>query len=70
MIVQKRIANTKRHTVGYIVGGRRVTRGKAVKLARRGKLHNVTAKRGPDGWYITALPSSEMTLYELPVNVE
>lgn len=68
--ITKRVVNRRRHTKAYVVAGARITRGTAVKMARRGKLANVTAKRGPDGWYITGLPSAEFRLYDLPVVVE
>lgn len=67
--ISKRITNVRRHTTGFVVGGRRVTRGQAVKMARRNKIMGVTAKHGVDGWYLSSLPNSEVNLYDLPVVV-
>ncbi len=68
--IRSRIVDVKRHTKGYMIDGMRVTRGVAVKMARRGRIPHVTAKRGVDGWYISSLPSREASLYDLPVKVE
>ena len=68
--IQKRIVNTKRHTKAYVVDGRRITRGKVVKLARRGHFKYVVAKRGPTGWYISSTPSTSKNLYSLPIVIE
>lgn len=70
MKIQKRIADTKRHTKGYIVDGERKTRGQVVKMARRNKIQGVYASQGPNGWYISSLPNSKRNLYDLPVVVE
>jgi len=71
MMIEKRICNVKRHTKGFIIDGERITRGKAVKMARRGKIPHVTAKKGPSGWYISVLPSSYVdALSSLPVKIE
>jgi len=70
MRVMKRIVNTKRHTLGYIVGGKKLTRGKAVKLARRNKLEGVTAYKRTPRWCIASRPSSPVKLYDLPIKVE
>lgn len=68
MKVTKRIVSTKRHTLGYVLGNnQRVTRGQAVRMARRGHLEGVVAKHGVDSWYITTTPTSEVkNLYSLP----
>jgi len=68
--ISKRITNIRRHTVGFVIGGNRVTRGQAVKMARRNQIAGVTAKRGLDGWYLSSLPNSGINLYDLPVVVE
>ena len=68
MRITKRIANVKGHTTGFIVNNnKRVTRGEAVKLARRGAIKDVVAKKGSSGWYVTTPPHSDRTLYDLPV---
>jgi len=67
MKITKRIVNTKRHTIGFVINNnKRVSRGEAAKLARRGKIEGVTAKKGLDGWYIASLPNSGNVLYNLP----
>lgn len=42
MKIQKRRVNSKRHTVGYKVGGKWVSRSEAVKLASKGKIDGVS----------------------------
>ena len=68
--IAKRIVDTKRHTKAYVIDGKRITRGSAVKMARRGHLEDVTAKKGPHGWFVASLPSAEANLYDLPIVVE
>lgn len=68
--IQKRITDSKRHTVGYIVSGERKTRGQVVKMARRNQIADVYASKGPNGWYVSSLPSAKRNLYELDVVVE
>ena len=67
--VTQRIVNVIRHTVGYMTNAGRLSRSTAVKMARKGKLEGITAKRG-DHWYIASRPSSEFNLYDLPLLVE
>lgn len=70
MKITKRIASTKGHTIGFIVNNNeKLTRGEASKLARRGKIKDVVAKKGPYGWYVQSTPGSEKTLYDLPTVV-
>ncbi len=70
MRITRRIANTKGHTTGFIINNnKRVTRGQAVKLARRGAIKDVVAKKGPDGWYVSAEQDAARTLYDLPTVV-
>lgn len=70
MKITKRIANVKGHTLGFIVNNnKRLTRGEASKLARRGKIKDVVAKKGPDGWYVTSAPNAGRKLYDLPTVV-
>lgn len=67
MRITGRFVDKKRHTVAYRIDGERVTRGKAVKLARRGKISNVVPKKGPAGWYISTKPTANTKLYDLPM---
>ena len=46
MIVQARALNTKRHTLGYKIGGQWRTRAEAVSLARSGRVDNVRVRLG------------------------
>lgn len=39
--ITRRFVNTKRHTVGYMVGGQRKTVLQTTKLARQGRIRNV-----------------------------
>lgn len=70
MRVQKRKVNVKRHTTGYKIGGRWVTRDQAWTLAHAGRLDNVVACRGNSGGYIQSHPKATVKLYELPAIVE
>jgi len=69
MRVTKRICDVRRHTVGYVIAGKKYTRGQAVKLARRSKIENVVAYKRDDGWHIASYPNSGINLYDLPVVV-
>ena len=70
MTITKRISNVKGHTTGFIINNnKRVTRGEAVRLARRNKIDGVVAKKGRDGWYIATPPSATRKLYDLPTVV-
>lgn len=66
----KRICDVRRHTVGYIISGKRYTRGQAVKLARRNKIENVTAYKRSSGWHIATNPGAGVNLLELPIKIE
>ena len=74
MRITRRITNARRHTLGFYVqdnnGVDILTRGNVVRMARRGRINTVVAKRGPDGWYVSTTPSAQRrNLYELPVVV-
>lgn len=72
MKITKRSVNTKRHTTGYLVGGRWMTRAQAVRLASKGKIDGVRVcsfRGSNDEKYIAALPGYA-TLYDLPVRVQ
>tara|TARA_B100000614_G_scaffold262909_1_gene300919 strand:+ start:421410 stop:421652 length:243 start_codon:yes stop_codon:yes gene_type:complete len=68
--IQKRVVNTKRHTVGYLLrGGKRVTRTQAYNMARRNQIRNVRAVNGPNGRYIQSINGAR-NLYDLPITIE
>ena len=50
--ISKRLVTSKRHTVGYVVGGKRQTVRQSVQLARRGEIIDVRAV----GRHIQAMP--------------
>ena len=65
MKVQKRRVNVKRHTVGYKVSGKWMTRNQTYKLAKQGKIDGVVACRGDSGGYIQSAPGTAARLYDL-----
>lgn len=70
MKIQKRIVNTKRHTIGYLVGGKNCSRNETVRLAKKGKIDGVTVRiGGNDEQFIASLPGGT-NLYQLPIRVE
>jgi hypothetical protein len=70
LIVEKRIVDSRRRTIAYIIDGKRVTKGKVVQLARRGKLKGVAPRHGVTGWYIAAKPSADRQLGRILTIVE
>ena len=68
--ITHRLCDKKRHTKAYLVDGERMTRGAVVKMARRGKIADVIARRSPSGWYIASHPRTATKLYDLPTVVE
>ena len=66
MKIQKRRTNVKRHTLGYKVSGKWMTRKQTYTLARAGKIEGVVACRGEYGGYVQSTPSAEVKLYDLP----
>ena len=50
--ISKRLVTTRRHTVGYVVGGKRHTVRQSVQLARRGEIIDVRAV----GRHIQSMP--------------
>jgi len=71
MRITHRIVSVKRHTTGYMVDGKRMTRGQVVKMARRGNFEGITARKDPWArWYVASNPSREEKLYDLPILVE
>jgi hypothetical protein len=65
MRVQKRRVNTKRHTIGWKIGGKWVSRRDAWDLARQGRVEGVVACRGESGVYIQSHPNASTRLYDL-----
>ena len=65
MKVHARRVNRKRHTIGYKVGNKWMSRDQAVEMAQAGRIEGVTVCRGPYGKYIQSLPSAETRLYDL-----
>ncbi len=65
MQVQKRRVNVKRHTVGYKISGRWMSREQAWSLAKNGRLEGVVACNGKNGKYIQSHPTADVALYEL-----
>ena len=70
MKVQKRKLSSKRHTLGYKISGKWMTRAQTYKLAKAGKIEGVVACRGEYGGYIQSHPSSAVKLYDLTTVVE
>jgi len=69
MKLKERIVNVKRHTVGYVNGsGHRISRSKAVTLAKKDKIDGVRICHGPSGRYLVSTTSTR--LYDLPERVE
>jgi len=66
MQIKKRLVSTKRHTLGFLVGGKWRTRQQAVKLAEKGKISNVVVRKSPYGKYISVAPDTMPRLSDLP----
>lgn len=70
MKVTKRMVNTRRHTIGYLIGGKWRTRAQAVRLAMVGKVDDVVVRRGSkDEMHIAGRPM-QLCLSNLPTKVE
>ena len=65
MVIQKRRTNTKRHTVGWKIGGKWYTRSQAVRLAKRGKVDGVRVGTKQGIEFITSM-GGYPNLYDLP----
>jgi hypothetical protein len=64
--ISKRVANSKGHTVGFVISGnRRISRNEAVRLARRGEIRGVRVISGSQGVYLQS--TTDRNLYDLPV---
>lgn len=63
--ITKRVINSKRHTVGFVLNGnRRVSRAEAVRMAQRSMLGGVRVVSSSQGTYLQSTTSRN--LYELP----
>jgi len=69
-IIEKRIVNRRRRTIAYIVDGKRLSKGKVVQLARRGKIKGVVPRHGATGWYVAAKPSADRQLMRIITVIE
>lgn len=64
--IVKRIVNSKRHTVGFVLNGnRRVTRSEAVRMARSSRIRGVRVVSGSQGTYLQS--TTDRNLYDLPI---
>jgi hypothetical protein len=62
--ISKRIVSRKRHTVAYIVGGKRQTVRQTVQLAKKGEIMNVHVV----GRHVQSIPGNNR-LMDLPYAV-
>ena len=62
MKVRKRGVDVKRHTTSYLIGNRWVSRAKATRLAKEGRVDGVTVVKGR---YIIS-KRNHTNLYDLP----
>lgn len=65
MRISKRIVNTKRHTQGYMIGGRFVSTNEARRLAAQGRISGVRVVGG----HIQSVNGSKRRLSDLPTEV-
>jgi hypothetical protein len=62
--IQKRVINSKGHTVGFLLSGnRRVSRAEAVKLANRSRIAGVRVVSSSQGTYLQS--TTARNLYSL-----
>lgn len=63
--IRKRVINSKRHTVGFILtGNKMVTRAEAVRMARQSMIGGVRVIRSSQGTYLQS--TTARNLYDLP----
>jgi hypothetical protein len=63
--IRKRVINSKRHTVGFVLtGNKRVSRAEAVRMARRSAIGGVRVVRSSQGTYLQS--TTNRNLYDLP----
>ena len=68
MKVQQRAIDARRHTIGYRVSGKWVTRKQAARLARAGRIPGVVARQRGGEEYIMASRDFPR-LYDLPTRL-
>lgn len=64
--VTHRITNSKRHTLGFVIDGKNVSRKDTVALARQGRIRGVVAV---GNHHVQSLPTRKQKLYDLPEKV-
>jgi hypothetical protein len=64
MRITRRLVNTKRHTTGYVIGGKKTSVPQARRLASQGRLANVRVV----GRHIQSVPG-KTRLSDLPTTV-
>lgn len=65
--INRRVLNTKRHTIGYVItGNKQVTRSQAVTLAKRGQLSGVRIVNGKTSYLQS---TTSRSLQDLPVTM-
>lgn len=64
--ITRRLVNSKRHTVGFVLtGGQQVSRSQAIQMASSGQIVGVRVVNGSQGRYLQA--TGNTSLYELPI---
>jgi len=67
--INRRLVNSKRHTVGYVLTGKqRVSRSKAISLARSGSISGVRVVGSGPTSYLQS--TTDRRLYDLPETVD
>lgn len=63
--IRKRVINSKRHTVGFVLTGNKgVSRAEAVRMARQSMIGGVRVVRSSQGTYLQS--TTDRNLYDLP----
>ena len=70
MKIQKRLVDSRKRTVGYLIGDTEFTKHEAAQLARKGKLDGVIAKKNKNGWFIAAKPSADRQMMRILTEVK
>jgi plasmid maintenance system antidote protein VapI len=67
--INRRILDTKRHTVGYVItGNKRITRKEAVRLAKRNQISGVRIVNGQTSDYL--MSTTKRSLQDLPIVID
>jgi len=67
--ITRRVVSSKRHTLGFVLDGNtRVSRAKAISLARNSQLSGVRVVSSSQGEYLQSTTSRN--LYDLPMVLE